>query len=122
MAVSEVYYSGRIARKYRHGSGHKRRKSQNSNGGRERSSRHRERERRVGSYNSVLVSYLHILWLVADVMVFVWCGFYGLASFHGLRITTKRLTLRLCKNHTFDLCVTTVTEVNLASHWLECLT
>ena len=77
---------------------------------------------RGGSYNGVLVSYLHILWLVADVMVFVWCGFYGLASFHGLRITTKRLTLRLCKNHTFDLCVTTVTGVNLASHWLECLT
>jgi hypothetical protein len=42
-----------------------------------------------GSYNGVLLSYLHVPWFVADVMVIVWRGLYGLASFHGLRITTK---------------------------------
>jgi hypothetical protein len=68
-----------------------------------------------GSYNGVLLSYLHVPWFVADCLEGpLWPGILPRTQNND----EKRLTSRLCKNHTFDLTrVTTVTEVNLASHW-----
>ena len=72
-----------------------------------------------GSYNGVLLSYLHVPWFRGRRYGHclegpLWPGILPRTQNNN----EKRLTSRLCKNHTFDLTrVTTVTEVNHASHW-----